>query len=71
MDHRELLDFVAPKLHPVGDILVARPDLDAVAPHAELARGELDVVPLVLDVDQRQHVVAVGRSHRRPTIIAR
>ena len=50
-----------------ADFLVGRPDLDAIAPHAELARLKLDVVPLVLDVDQLgQHLVAVDRLPDAP-----
>ena len=42
-------------------LLVAGQDLDDVAPDAELAAREADVVALVLDVDEpEEHVVAVA-----------
>ena len=78
IDDRKLLDLVAPELDAEGDFLVGRPDLDAIAAHAELARLKLDVVPLVLDVDQLgQHLVAIDRlpdvqaDHHRPIVLGR
>ena len=78
IDDRKLLDLVAPELDAEGRLLVGRPDLDAIAPHAELARLKLDVVPLVLDIDQLgQHLVAVDRlahvqaDHHRPIVLGR
>ena len=66
MDQRELLDLVAPELDAEAALLVAGPDLDAVAPHAELARLKLDVAPLVLDVDQlAEHLVAIDHLAER------
>ena len=65
MDDRESFDFVAPELDAEGRLLVGGPDFDAIAPHAELARLELDVAALVLDIDQfGQHFVAVDRLAR-------
>ncbi len=62
VDDRQLLDLVAPELEPQGVLLVAGPDLDAVAADAELAAGELDVVALVLDIDQLAAASRRGRS---------
>ena len=60
VDHGEGLDLVAEQLDPVADLLVGRPELDDVAPDAELAALEADVVAVVLDVDELQeHLVAV------------
>ncbi len=78
VDDRKLLHFVAPELHAKGLLLVGRPDLDAIAPHAELAGLKLDIVALVLDVDQLgQHAVAIDLladlqlHHHRPIIVGR
>ena len=78
IDRRELLDLVAPEFDAVGKLLVAGPDFDAVAPHAELARLEFHVVPLVLDIDQAaEGLVAVGLAappqadHHRAIILGR
>ena len=78
IDRGKLFHLVAPKLHAKGTFFVGRPDLDAVAPHAELARLKLDVVPLVLDIDQfGQHPIAVDRlpdlqpDHHGPVVFRR
>ncbi len=68
IDDREPLDLVAPELDPVGELLVARPDLDRIAPHAELAPRGIGVVPLVLNVDQlpQQRVAIDDLAHLEP-----
>ena len=48
----DALDLVAPELHPHRDLLVGGEDLQRVAAHAELARGEDGVVALVENGDQ-------------------
>ena len=51
IDDRELLDVVPPKLDAQRVFFITRPKLHTVATDAELAARELDVVPLVLNVD--------------------
>ena len=46
------LDLVAEHLDADGELLVHRDDLDGVAPHAEVAAREVDVVALVLHRDE-------------------
>ena len=78
VDDRELFDFVPPEFDPQGELFVGRPQLDAVAAHAKLAAGELDVVALVLHVDQlHQHLVAIDHhpaakaDHHRLVVVGR
>ena len=61
VDGRQPLDLVAEQLDPVADLLVGRPELDHVAPHAELAALEGHVVAVVLDVDELQEHLRRGR----------
>ena len=60
VDRRQPLDLVAEQLDPVSDLLVGRPELHHVAPHAELAPLERDIIAVILDVHELQeHLVAV------------
>ncbi len=54
------LDLVAEELHPNGELLVDREDLESVPAHPEGATGERHVVAGVLDVDEAaEHGVTV------------
>ena len=60
VDDGEGLDLVAEKLDPVADLFVGGPEFHHVAPDAELAAREVDVISVVLDVDEPQeHLIAV------------
>ena len=52
VDGDETFDFVAEHLDAQHRLLVGGVDLDGVAPHAELAAAERDVVAVVLKVDE-------------------
>ena len=62
VDLAERLDRVAEELHPDGlGLLIGREDLHDVAPHAERAAVEIEVVALVLHVHElAEHGVALG-----------
>ena len=52
VDRGDALDLVAEELDPDGAFLVGGKHLDRVAPNPELVAGEVDVVPLVLQLDE-------------------
>src|SRR5690606_12730235 len=52
VDAHALGDLVAEELDAVGELLVARVDLDDVAPRAAAAALEVDVVATVLELDE-------------------
>ena len=52
VDLQDPLDLIAEELHPHRPVLVRREDLHDVAADPEPAPGEVDVVPLVLDVHE-------------------
>ena len=57
----DAVDLVAEELDAYGQLLIHRDDLHRVAPHAEGAARECDVVALVLHVDEgAQQIVAIN-----------
>ena len=49
----DLVDLIAEKLDPVGElVLIRRKNLDYIATHAEGAAVKVEVTPVVLDVDE-------------------
>jgi hypothetical protein len=52
VDLRNTFDFIAPKLEPHRLLLVGRIDLHRIAPHAERATVECDIVTQILNADQ-------------------
>ena len=49
----DLVDLIAEKLDPVGElVLIRRKNLDYIAAHAEGAAVKVEVAPVVLDVDE-------------------
>ena len=52
IDRRNRVDLVAPKLDPVRLVLIARIQLDDIAPNAKHAAVKIDIHPLVLQLDE-------------------
>ena len=66
VEARDALDLVAPPFDADGGLLVGREDLNGVAPDAELAADEVEIVALVLHVDELGEDVALvepGPAH--------